>query len=92
VLAVDLIDRQGGIGSLQGALSAGLEAGGWYRPEQRPFRPHVSVARVPGAARIPRRELVPPPSLAFTAGPVTLFRSRLSPSGARYEALARFGS
>jgi 2'-5' RNA ligase len=92
VLAVELIDRQGGITSLQGALSAGLEAGGWYRPEERPFRPHVSAARVRRGARIPRREPVPPPSLGFPAGPVTLFRSRLSPSGARYETLARFGS
>ena len=30
----------------------------------------------------------PPPALAFTASRVTLFRSRLSPAGARYEPLA----
>jgi 2'-5' RNA ligase len=37
---------------------------------------------------MPTRELVAPPRLAFRAALATLYRSRLSRSGARYEPLA----
>jgi 2'-5' RNA ligase len=91
VLAVELIDDGGTVAGLQSALSSVLEQGGWYVPEKRPFRPHVTVARVGRGGRAPRDELAAPPGPGFAAAGVTLFRSRLSPGGARYEALARFG-
>jgi 2'-5' RNA ligase len=89
VLAVDLADAEGWLASLQAALSEGLAAGGWYRPEQRPFRAHVTVARVARGARIRAGELPAAPELRFGPGQLTLFRSQLSRAGAHYEAVAR---
>ena len=44
--------------ALQAAMSDALEAGGWYRPEKRPFWPHITLARVKrGERRVP-----PPPA------------------------------
>ena len=90
VLAVDLTDAGGRAAALQGAVSAELETGGWYEPETRPFRPHVTVARVGRGARPPRGRLPPVPLTRFSGSGLTLYRSRLSGAGARYEALARF--
>jgi 2'-5' RNA ligase len=90
VLAVDLTDAGGRGAALQGALSAELERGGWYQPEKRPFRPHVTVARVSRGGRPPHGRLPPVPPARFSTSELTLYRSRLSPAGARYEALARF--
>ena len=67
-----------------------LERGGWYQPEARPFLAHVTVARVAKGGRVSREPLAAPGQLRFSASTVTLFRSRLSAAGARYEALARF--
>lgn len=106
--AVD--DLDGTLAALQGAVVERLAQAGLYEPEARPFRPHVTVARLrrgagahrgqgrsrgavhegaggaaardaPGAAR--------PERLVFRPPAITLFRSRLAPSGARYEALTR---
>jgi 2'-5' RNA ligase len=87
VLAVKLDDAAGALGQAQAALSAELEAGGWFVPEARPFLAHVTVARVAKGARLRKPVLREPPALAFDGSAVTLFRSRLSPAGARYEAL-----
>ena len=88
VLAIRLEDAGGALARIQGALSAALSAGGWYTPEKRPFLPHATVARVPGRARVHAIELPELPALAFTGPAVTLYRSRLQRSGARYEPLA----
>ena len=91
LFALDLEDEGGRATALQAAASAALEAGGWYRPEKRPFWPHLTLARVkrgraPGAADPGRgrrhRTRSRPPS-------VTLYRSTLRPQGALYEPLAR---
>jgi 2'-5' RNA ligase len=82
---------------LQEELSAALVAAGLFKPEKRPFWPHLTVARVRterGRKRRPRRvrtrpgEL--PPALVHTFGSVrtSLYRSNLRPDGARYEPLA----
>jgi 2'-5' RNA ligase len=89
VLAVELVDSDGSLATLQAALSGALEQGGWYRPEKRAFRPHVTLARLRRGARAGRGDLAAPPHLRFRGGPTTVFRSRLSPSGARYEPLFR---
>ncbi|MBB4663423.1 RNA 2',3'-cyclic phosphodiesterase [Conexibacter arvalis] len=91
-LTVALRDRDGALGALQGALAAALAAGGWFAPEERPYLPHVTVARVRrgGDPRaLARRELPAPPTHAFAGEAVTLYRSHLGGGGARYEALAR---
>ena len=46
LFALDLDDEDGRASTLQAAASAALEAGGWYRPEKRPFWPHLTLARV----------------------------------------------
>ena len=92
VLAVALADPDGALAPLQAAVSAGLADGGLYRPEARPFRAHVTVARLRSGARAPRALEASPEPLSFTAGPVTLYRSRLARGGAMYEPLfARAG-
>ena len=87
VLTVALVDESGALAQLQSELSDGLAAGGVFTPEARPFRPHVTVARIRPGARAPRAidaELEP---VAFRAGPVVLYRSRTGRGGASYEAL-----
>jgi 2'-5' RNA ligase len=89
LFALDLDDVDGGAGAVQGAVSAALEAGRFYTPERRPFWPHVTLARVRrGVSRVDPIAL-PPPDAVFDARAVTLYRSRLSPRGASYEALER---
>lgn len=87
VLAVDLDDQQGTLGRLQAELASALMRGGLYEPERRPFRAHVTVARVAARARVAAVELPPPAPLSFVGASVVLMRSRLGRDGARYEAL-----
>ena len=90
VLAVDVVDPAGACGRLQGAVSAALVALGACSPERRPFRPHVTVARVRRGARVDRGALPPGPvAEPFSGTALTVYRSLLGPSGARYEPLAR---
>ena len=89
VLAVDLEDPEAACGRLQASVSDALVALGAFTPEKRAFRPHVTVARVRKGARVDDRV----PEIAdvgtFAASALTLYRSRLSPKGASYDALAR---
>jgi RNA 2',3'-cyclic 3'-phosphodiesterase len=91
LFALDLDDEGGRATALQAAASAALEAGGWYKPEKRPFWPHITLARVKrGERRVPPLAGdPPPPSEPFDAAAVTLYRSILRPQGSLYEALAR---
>jgi 2'-5' RNA ligase len=88
VLAVHLQNEDRHLASLQSQLSERLEAGGWYVPERRAYTAHVTVARVGRRVRLAPEPLPSPPALTFTGSRVTLFQSRLSAAGARYEALA----
>ncbi len=88
VLTVALEDPTGGLGRLQAAVSAALAGVGVYEPEERPFRPHVTVGRLRKGARPPRRASLPDPEpVGFTGGPVVLYRSLLGRGGATYEPL-----
>jgi 2'-5' RNA ligase len=90
LFALDLDDEAGRATALQAAASTALEAGGWYRPEKRPFWPHLTLARAKRGERRARPILDgPPPPGAFEAPVVTLYRSTLRPQGALYEPLAR---
>jgi RNA 2',3'-cyclic 3'-phosphodiesterase len=83
---------------LQQGLEARLVEEGFYKPEKRPFWPHVTVARVRPEARGSRRPAVVskrPEGLprelseAFLGVRLTLYRSELKPTGARYVPLAQ---
>jgi RNA 2',3'-cyclic 3'-phosphodiesterase len=89
VLCAALDDPDGTLAALQSRVSDGLASAGLYEPEARPFRPHVTVARLRPRARPPRQVETSPDPVAFAATAVTLFASRLHPSGARYAALVR---
>jgi 2'-5' RNA ligase len=91
LFALDLDDESGRATAWQAAISDALEAGGWYRPEKRPFWPHMTLARVKrGEGRVPPPPDDPaPPAEPFEANVVTLYRSTLRPQGALYEPLAR---
>ena len=87
-----------GAEALQAGVEQGLSAGGFYKPEKRPFWPHVTVARVRPEARGSRRPAVVseapgpvPPELREPriAVRMALYRSDLQPSGARYVPLAQ---
>lgn len=88
VLGVELEDADGGLARLQAELSAALEAAAAYRPEARPFRAHVTVARLRTGARAPRAIAAAPEPVTFAAGSVVLYRSRVGRGGAVYEPLA----
>lgn len=91
LFALDLRDFEGRATALQGRVSDALEAGRWYRPEKRPFWPHITLARVKrNARRVPPLPDTPePPPDSFPAAALTLYRSTLRPQGALYEPLAR---
>ena len=90
LFALALDDEGGRASALQAAASAALEAGGWYRPEKRPFWPHLTLARVKrGEHRVAPLPHEAPPTEPFQAPVITLYRSTLRPQGALYEPLAR---
>jgi 2'-5' RNA ligase len=83
--------------ALQAEVSARLVSGGFYKPEKRPFWPHLTVARVRPERRGSRR----PARVARTPDPlpkallepfrgvrITLYRSHLRPAGAEYVPMA----
>jgi RNA 2',3'-cyclic 3'-phosphodiesterase len=88
VLAVAMDDLHGALASLQSKLSDALASGGWFKPEARTFLAHVTVARLGRGARVGSVRLTPPPAIRLRGSRVALYRSRLSPAGARYERLA----
>jgi 2'-5' RNA ligase len=88
VLAVRLEDGSDALARVQAAVSSALVAGGWYAPESRPFFGHVTVARIARDARIKPPRLEPPPAVDVHCSRVTLYRSRLGSSGARYDPLS----
>jgi 2'-5' RNA ligase len=89
LFALDLEDEDGRCGTIQAVVSDALEGLGLYEPEKRPFWPHVTLARVRKGARVRGFDVPDPPAESWRADAVTLYRSRLSRAGARYEPLAR---
>jgi RNA 2',3'-cyclic 3'-phosphodiesterase len=51
VLAVEVHDRDGGLGRLYGAVCAALAGATDWQPERRRFKAHITVARVRGGRR-----------------------------------------
>jgi 2'-5' RNA ligase len=84
--------------TLQSELEEALVGKRLYKPEKRPFWPHVTVARVKPAGRGSKRpaEVESPPGRLpkgllepALCVRVTLYRSELQPQGARYTPLAQ---
>jgi 2'-5' RNA ligase len=96
LFALDAVSE--GTVAIQAELEKELVAGRLYKPEKRPFWPHVTVARVRpekrGSKRPARIENAPrrlPEALCepFRGVRVTLYRSMLRPQGAEYAPLAQ---
>ena len=91
VVAIAVEDPRGELTRLQADVSARLAALGLHAPERRRFLAHATVAR---RTRGPegRVAALEPEAEEFAVSSLALYASRLSPAGARYEALARFAS
>jgi RNA 2',3'-cyclic 3'-phosphodiesterase len=83
---IALHDRTGRAAALALRLHARLAELGVYRPEKRPWLPHVTVLRF--RAR-PRLDPPLPEMGTFVPSDAAAYLSRLHPSGARYEVLER---
>jgi 2'-5' RNA ligase len=83
------------LAALHAAIELAVEPLGFAR-EQRPYSPHVTLARprrerrVPGDARADVDEHQPPPGPQFAAGQFVLMRSHLSNGPPRYTPIAHF--
>jgi RNA 2',3'-cyclic 3'-phosphodiesterase len=92
VLWAGLDDSDGGLRALAAALDERLERE--FPPEKRGFTAHLTVARFNPPVRIPDRakelEATRIEASPFRVGELVLYRSHLSPRGARYEPLDRF--
>ena len=84
LFALDLGDPGGGAAHVQSLVQEALVAGRFYRPEKRPWWPHVTLARVKRGIRAEPLVAEPPPG-PLRATRVTLYRSILRPQGALYE-------
>jgi RNA 2',3'-cyclic 3'-phosphodiesterase len=78
------------------ALAAAVEErlGAEFPPEKRPFSGHLTVARFDPPVRMREHadalSATRPAADPFRVGRLTLYRSHLSPRGARYEPVERF--
>jgi 2'-5' RNA ligase len=95
LFAID-VDSPGSV-ELQAEVERRLVAGRYYKPEKRPFWPHLTVARVKPEKRGGRKPAAvesPPGTLperlfaSFRPTRLVLFRSHLKRSGAEYESVA----
>lgn len=92
VLWMGLIEETGALMRLNACIHRALAELG-HPVESRPFRPHLTVGRAKGRMN-PKRiadliaEIATWPETAFTAQGLTLYQSRLTPSGAVHTPLA----
>lgn len=86
VLAVGLRDPTGALAAMQARIATALDT-----VESRPFRPHVTLARLRPRTPPPRQANLALTPQTFDGRSVTLYASHLSPNGARYEKLATSG-
>lgn len=85
------INDQGQTAALSNGVERAMEWLG-YPPEDRPFSPHITLARIKNPSRLSRQGLIEErgrmldlPNLEAVS--ITLFESRLSPRGASYTEL-----
>jgi RNA 2',3'-cyclic 3'-phosphodiesterase len=74
---------------LQSQIASSMTRCG-FPPEDRPYQPHLTLARFHGSLRLTNTQRTLPASLlhSFTADTINLYRSTLTPNGPRYEILA----
>ena len=89
LFALDLEDDGGRGAAVQAAVGEALSRAGLWRPERRPWWPHVTLARVRRGRRAGPLEAGDPAPGPLRAPLVTLYRSTLRPDGAVYDALER---
>lgn len=84
------LDDEGGLAALAAALDRELERE--FPPEKRGFTAHLTVARLNPPSPVDQEALAETRlgAAPFKVGELVLYRSHLSPKGARYEPLARF--
>jgi 2'-5' RNA ligase len=87
VVTLELADERGVFAALFERVMQGLEAGEVMKREKRPFRPHLTIARLrnPGPVR-PRYESGQSP---FAVESVCLYRSELRREGAMHTVVVR---
>lgn len=75
---------------LQARIAGGMRRCG-FALDDRPYHPHLTLARFHGQLRLGEEQRTLPSSLCagFRVATVNLYRSRLSQSGARYEVVAQ---
>ena len=86
-LAIEIREERGILAEMRADLVSELGRETGWQPERRGFLPHLTVARASRDFRPSGVVPDPTPSLAFDAESITLYRSHLDSSGARYEAL-----
>ncbi len=90
VLWIGLNGDVGALIDLAGVVEDAVEEAG-FTPEDRPFRPHLTLSRLR-----PQQEVsgllaeFPPTGIRFKASDVVVYRSHLGAGPVRYEALERF--
>ena len=74
---------------LQAKVAASMARCG-FAPEDRPYQPHITLARFRGSLRLSKNQHALPTSLqnSFSADTVNLYRSNPTPTGSHYEILA----
>jgi len=87
VVALAIDDAGGDFAAVFERVMCGLEAAEVMKREKRPFRPHLTIARLrnPGLVE-PKSECA---EVAYRIGSVCLYRSELKPEGAQYTVLCR---
>jgi 2'-5' RNA ligase len=88
LFALDLADPDGRAAAIQAAASEALDRERFYKPEKRPWWPHITLARVKRHMRAEPLE-AEPPRAPLRCEAVTLYRSILRPQGAEYLPEAR---
>jgi RNA 2',3'-cyclic 3'-phosphodiesterase len=89
VLWIGLSEGDEAIRAVGNAVNDGIRRAGFGSPE-KPFRPHMTLARVREGARgldAIRAASIPPPPAAEPLDHICVMKSELHPSGSRYTAL-----
>ncbi|HEU0298119.1 MAG TPA: RNA 2',3'-cyclic phosphodiesterase [Longimicrobium sp.] len=75
-----------------GRIAEAAARGAGFAPEEKPFKPHLTLSRIQPPRDVARAiEQVPPLDLRMRVEEVIVFRSHLGGGPARYEAVERFG-
>jgi 2'-5' RNA ligase len=84
------VDPTGPLLDLQAKVAASMARCG-FAAEDRPYQPHITLARFHGPRRLNKSQHALPPSFqhSFHADTVNLYRSNLTPTGSHYEILAQ---